>query len=489
MRRLNILVSTLLVGGLLSCSNKQPEPVIFDKLSYYQPEGFQDSLLTGRLEVFENRDESIGRKIPLFVAVTPALNRDSLKEPILIVDGGPGVAASNQAYFYTEEDDTFRQYHDIVYIDVRGTGRSGALHCIDIQTKVSPQEHFQHPYPKKELMSCIETYKDSVDFNFYATKYIAEDMEDVRKWLGYDKINIFGASYGGKVSLMYMDLYPNSINRVVLHAPDAPNIAYTSNRGKWSEQALQKVFDYCLSDSLCNNNFPKIRQKFKALKDRLQTDAVKAQVQINDSTISLNIPWYPIAAKISSYLYNDYTYSQLPFIIHEAYLENYSPLLETFNLSDTTISYLYADGMFLSNICAEEIPYQEADSSEYASFLGAYIYKTRKEACDTWPINPVDRSMYESVKSDIPTLIISGGFDPTFSLETGEKIAKTLSNSQRVIIPYMGHMLGDLSNFQCYDQNVLRYFDGDELDLECFSEMKPRGFRISKAESTESNAN
>ncbi len=444
MKKLNILISALLIGGILACSNEKSEPVIFDQLNYFQPEGFQDSILIGTLEVFENRDKSIGRKIPLFVAVTPALNRDSLKEPIFIVDGGPGVAASNQSYFYTEEDDdTFRKYHDIVYIDVRGTGRSGPLHCVDIQTKASPQEHFQHPYPKEELMSCIETYKDSVDFNFYATKYIVEDMEEVRRWLGYDRINIFGTSYGGKVSLMYMNHYPEAINRVVLHAPDAPNIAYTSNRGKWSEQALQKVFDYCLQDSLCKVAFPEIMNEFIVLKRRLQIDTVTSAIDFNGATMHLNIKWYPVAAKISSYLYDDYTYSQLPFIIHEAFLENYTPLLETFNLSDTTLSYFYADGMFLSNICAEEIPHQAVDSSEYASFLGDYVYKTRKEACETWPVNPVDRSMYESVKSDLPTLIISGGFDPTFSLETGELIASTLSNSQRVIIPNRGRWRGD----------------------------------------------
>jgi pimeloyl-ACP methyl ester carboxylesterase len=480
MKKLNIIISTLLIGILLSCSNKQSEHLIFDQLSYYQPDGFIDSVLVGTYEVFENRDESTGRKIPLFVAVTPALKRDSLKEPIFIVDGGPGVAASNQAYFYTEEDDSFRKYHDIVYIDVRGTGRSGPLHCIDIQTKASPREHFQHPYPKKELTSCIEAYKDSVDFNFYATKYIVEDIEDVRQWLGYDKINIFGTSFGGKVSLMYMDNYPDAINRVVLHAPDAPNIGYTANRGKWSQQALQKVFDYCLTDSLCRENFPDIVREFESLKSRLLSDSVKAEIIFNDSTLSIEIPWLPIAAKISSYLYADYSYTRLPFLIHQAYLENYTPLLETFSLDDTTTNHFYADGMFLSNICAEEIPFQEPDSIEYKSFLSDYIYRTRMEACEVWPVDAVDKTAYMPVESIIPTLIISGGFDPTFSVETGREIASKFPNSKHVIIPYMGHVLGDLSNLECYDQNVLRYFSGEKLDLECFNEMKPLKFLVSQ---------
>ncbi|MEQ9402860.1 MAG: alpha/beta fold hydrolase [Cyclobacteriaceae bacterium] len=475
-------ISILIIAGLLACSKDQSKPLIFEKLTYYQPEGFQDSVLTGVLEVFENRDESKGRKIPLFIAVTPALKRDSLKEPIFIIDGGPGVAVSNQAYFFTEEDDTYRQYHDIVYIDARGTGRSRPLHCIEIQTKRSPAEHFEKGYPEDEVLSCVEALKDSVDFNYYGTRYIVEDIEEVRQWLGYEKINIYGISFGGKVSLMFVDRYPEVVNRVVLHAPDAPNIAYTVNRGKWSEQSLKKVFDYCLKDSLCSSNFPEIIREFDALKNRLQTNQIITEVQFNDLTITLNMLWFPVAAKISSYLYDDYTYSQLPFIIHEAYLENYDPLLGMFNLQDTSTTYLFADGMFLSNICAEEIPHAEPVADELKTFLGDYTYRIRKEACDNWPVTPVDRSMYLPVKSDVPTLIISGGFDPTFSLETGAEIASTLSNSRRVIIPYMGHMLGNLSHLECYDQNVLRYFDGAELDVDCFNEMLPASFMISQVE-------
>ncbi len=480
MKKISFLISALILAGLLACSKSQSEPLIFDKLTYYQPEGFQDSVLTGILEVFENRDESKGRKIPLFIAVTPALKRDSLKEPIFIIDGGPGVAASNQAYFFTEEDDTYRQYHDIVYIDARGTGKSGPLHCIDIQTKKSPIEHFEKRYPEDELLSCIEALKDSVDFNFYSTRYIVEDIEEVRQWLGYEKINLYGISFGGKVALMFIDHYPEVVNRVVLHAPDAPNIPYTINRGKWSEQSLNKVFDYCLKDSLCSTHFPEIIEEFDVLKKRLQSNDVITEVQFNDSIISLKIPWFPVAAKISSYLYDDYTYAQLPYIIHEAYLENYNPLVGMFKLNDTTTSYLYADGMFFSNICAEEIPHAEPDADELETFLGDYTYRSRKAACDRWPVNPVDRSMYQPVKSDVPTLIISGGFDPTFSLETGEKIVSTLTNGQRVIIPYMGHVLGNLSQLECYDQNVIRYFDDEELDLDCLNQMLPTKFRVSK---------
>ena len=85
-----------------------------------------------------------------------------------------------------------------------------------------------------------------------------------------------------------------------------------------------------------------------------------------------------------------------------------------------------------------------------------------------------------AVISHIPTLLISGHFDPTLPPETGEEIVKHLSNSQHIIIPFMAHMLGDLSNIECYDRYVLAYFDGveDQFDTECFNEMKPGPFKL-----------
>ena len=481
--KLFTLLSILgMTACLLSCSNRVKQEGIFNKLSYYQPEGFNDSLLVGTFEVFENRESGEGQKIPLSVAVTPALVSDSLMEPIFIIDGGPGIGAIHQSYFYTEMDSRYRKYHDIVYVDVRGTGRSNPLHCVEIQTKSTPQEYFSDPYPAEELELCIRSYKDSIDFNFYKTKYVVEDLEDVRKWLGYNKINLLGISFGGKVSLAYMDRYPGSINRVVLHAPDAPNIDHVSKRGRYAQRALDKLFNFCENDSLCYANYPHIRQEFQSLMKRLKTAKVEEEIEMDNNRYQVTMRWPPIARKLGSMLYQDDGYIQIPYIVHEAFLENYSPLLEAMQVTNSDTNYFLANGMWLSNICAEDIPlasenYMEAEKETY---LGDYLYITRKAACETWPVNPVEKSTYKRIVSDIPTLLLSGDFDPTLPPETGAEIVKDLSNGYQIIIPYMAHMFADLSNMDCYDNYIVAYFDEklDSLDAGCFKEMKPKPFKL-----------
>lgn len=471
-----------LTASLWACSTEKRSHDIFDRLTYYQPEDYEDSLLVGTFPVHENRITRKGRKINLYVAVTPALVRDSLKEPIFMIDGGPGVGVSHQSYFYTEEDTNYRRYHDIVYVDARGTGKSSPLNCLAIQSKQSPQEYFADPYRKSELDACLETLRDSVDFNFYQTKYIVEDLEEVRRWLGYEKINLLAISFGGKVALQYMDRYPESIHRVVLHAPDAPNIDYLSWRGRYSQRALDILFENCRQDSSCHANYPDLNQEFEGLKTRFKREAVRHELIANDSTYTIEMSWPPVAAKIASMLYNDFNYIQIPYIIHEAYRENYTPLLEAMNVTSTDTSYVFADGMWLSNVCSEDIALATINykEEELESFLGDYIYQTRKNACDHWPVEIVDASHYRPVVSDIKTLILSGNMDPTLPPETGAEIAKNLSNCQHIVIPYMAHMFGDLTNLDCYDHHVVAFFEDreDHLSISCFNEMKPRSFKI-----------
>ena len=481
MKKLTYWTLALTLSSLVSCSVDNQDTMLYQRLSFVQPDGFKDSILMGTLEVFENRKTMSGRKLSLSLAVTPALVRSRLKEPIFIIDGGPGIGSFHQSYFYTEVDSLYRQYHDIVYVDVRGTGKSNPLHCIELQTKSNPQEHFLNPYPRQELQSCYETYRDSVDLNFYQTKFIVEDLEEVRKWLGYKQINLLGISFGGKVSLVYMDRYPESINRVVLHAPDAPNIDHVSHRGRYAQLALDKLFDFCENDSLCSSHYPDLKKEFQSLMNRLKSDVVIEEIMLDDTTHQLSITWLPVARKLASMLYQDDTYIQIPYIVHEAFLENYEPLLNAMSVSDSSTSYFMAYGMWFSNICAEDIPIatENYNDSEKETFLSDYLYKTRRDACNIWVVNPAEKSAYQKVISDIPTLLLSGGFDPTLPPETGEEIVSGLSNSQQITIPYMGHMFADLSNIECYDSAVLAFFDNDNpsMNIKCFDEMKPKPFK------------
>src|SRR5262245_15871119 len=83
----------------------------------------------GHYRVPENRDDSHGKELQLHVAVIPALRLKPAADPLFILSGGPGQAASD---FYLSVAPAFtriRRDRDLVLVDQRGTGRSNRLDC------------------------------------------------------------------------------------------------------------------------------------------------------------------------------------------------------------------------------------------------------------------------------------------------------------------------------------------------------------------------
>ena len=62
--------------------------------------------------------------------------------------------------------------------------------------------------------------------------------------------------------------------------------------------------------------------------------------------------------------------------------------------------------------------------------------------CDRWNDRPTDPIEGEAVVSDIPTLLLSGQFDPTTPPRWADLAAETLSNSYSFVIPMAGHVVG-----------------------------------------------
>jgi pimeloyl-ACP methyl ester carboxylesterase len=180
-------------------------------------------------------------------------------------------------------------------------------------------------------------------------------------------------------------------------------------------------------------------------------------------------------------LYADVDYIRIPYVVHEAYLENYGPLLKEFDLDQTGTDLRFADGMFFSVICAEEIGVPADIPDPFKdSFLSDFTYKNRLNACRYWPVADVSHEFSTPISSEVPTLGISGGLDPAISSKAVELLSKHLSEFSHVEIPYMGHMFVELSNPECYDSYVLAFFEAREQfeDKGCFSAMKPKPFKL-----------
>src|SRR5690349_11649885 len=154
----------------------------------------------GRLEVPENRAHPDGRKLSIFVAVLPANTLSPKPDPLVLLAGGPGQAASTLGPFAMQLT-AVRRTRDILLIDQRGTGRSSPLDC----RAFAPDEHAEFdidPVPKS-LLCAWQLAERNVDASQYTTSAFVADLDAVREALGYPRWNIWGGSYGSRAAQEY----------------------------------------------------------------------------------------------------------------------------------------------------------------------------------------------------------------------------------------------------------------------------------------------
>ena len=164
-------------------------------------------MLCGAIKVpFERRDLSLGKTRVAF-AVRPRDERDRPSlGTIVALEGGPGYASSWTAPSYVKLFGSVLRRREMVTIDMRGTGRSGALDCRDLQRGRAPDWI--------GLSTCAR--KLGGLFGSYRTSAAADDIDDVRRALGLGRITLYGDSYGTFLAQSYAFRHPDTLDALVL---------------------------------------------------------------------------------------------------------------------------------------------------------------------------------------------------------------------------------------------------------------------------------
>src|SRR5262245_29596841 len=164
----------------------------------------------GALTVFEDRAARSGRTIDLKIVVARALRRDPKPDPLFILFGGPTGGAATLVESLEPMFRAVQSDRDVVFVDQRGTGASNPLDCEAPERTVAAMVE----YPVERLHKCLESMH--ADPRFYTTAPAMDDIDDVRRHLGYNQINLWGASYGTRAALVYLARHEASVRGAVL---------------------------------------------------------------------------------------------------------------------------------------------------------------------------------------------------------------------------------------------------------------------------------
>ena len=168
-----------------------------------RPDGFR----CGEIEVpFERSDPSYGTTTIGF-AVRP---REDVRHPsqgaIFAVEGGPGYSSTGTANAFSKLFEPLLRHHDLVLVDQRGQGRSELYDCPDLQRGAGPDW--------LTLAECARRLGKR--FISYRTSAAADDIDDVRAALGYERIALYGDSYGSFLGQSYAYRHGDRLQALVL---------------------------------------------------------------------------------------------------------------------------------------------------------------------------------------------------------------------------------------------------------------------------------
>jgi pimeloyl-ACP methyl ester carboxylesterase len=410
------------------------------------------------VDVPENRGKKASRTISLRVALFKAQTSSKDHPPIYMLAGGPGQAATEGFVPLPETFRRLRRQHDIILIDQRGTGESHPLRCLqdkDPKWDLLFNEELAMEHSKK----CVERLRADTDLTAYTTDAAAHDMEAVRQTLGHGKIISFGVSYGTRLALRYLALYPDAVEKQILEGVLPPDVNFIRER-QAAVESLQGVAALCRKDRDCQrwgdpwDHYQKLREAW--------AQKPKAKVMDPRSGSIKEVILRPeyLESGITSLLYHPLDMSIVPQVLYEAQAGNLAPLLAKALSADAGVY----DGLYYLLVCAEDM-----------RDLGTPLtdsQKTIARMCGLLPDTRLPADFRKQPVSQVPTLYLSGGLDPVTPPRYVASLKNSLPQSTHLVLPDYGH---NISYISCIQDAMISFIGSDKATIEqpeCLKKMR-----------------
>jgi pimeloyl-ACP methyl ester carboxylesterase len=434
----------------------------------------------GELTVPEDSTKPGGRQIKLAFARVPAISRRKQPDPLFLLAGGPGMAATT---FYAMVAPVFGRIHrdrDIILLDQRGTGGSNPLNCEggdDNDYRATDTDI------AAEARRCLEKLSVKADVAQYTTSVAVHDLDRLREKLGYERINLYGVSYGTRVAQQYLRRFPQHTRTLLLDGVVPPELSLGAGMAFDAERSLERILARCARETPCRNQFGDPEHDYHDLWQTLEAHGV--QVSVTDPTTGAPTQFeftrFHLATVLRLSIYSAEPTALLPLFLHETQeSKDFSKLAVQFLLLTRAYTDVVAVGMNNTVACTEDLAFYDPKSTDRSklenTFLGTAQLDGLLAVCRVWPRGPIDSDFHAPLHSDVPALLLSGSDDPVTPPAYGEQARRGLTNSLHVVLQDFGH--GQLAA-PCMDRVMEQFINRASvvgLDVACTRIDKPMPF-------------
>jgi len=401
----------------------------------------------GRLVVRENRSNPKTNLIELaFVRLKSTAGNPGY--PVVYLDGGPGSSAINiaRAPDYMRAFIKLREVGDVILLDQRGIGRSKP-NLSRLATEALPLDVFANSdsalrvYKERAVAAATYFRSQGVDIQAYNTIESANDVDDVRKALGAEKLNLVGFSYGTHLGLACIRYHGPNLNRVVLIGTEGPD--HTNKLPSTSDTSLKRLAKLAASAPELEGKIPDLVGMLSEVLTRFEKEPVTVQVtdQRTRKPVDLKIGKSGLQFLIMRDLGDTNDLPIFPAWFYTMHQGDYSILSrfaeKRYNQFGAGISLMTVVMDASSGTSKARTAKIEAEAK--TALLG-HMVNFPFPGIDEAVGNPDLGDKYRSpIHTSVPTLFVSGTLDNNTPPFQADEVRKTFRTSTHLVVENAGH--------------------------------------------------
>jgi pimeloyl-ACP methyl ester carboxylesterase len=391
---------------------------------------------------------------------------------VIALAGGPGQAANPFTPDFLTELGGIVSSRDLIVLDQRGTGNSDPLKCQALESTG------QEEPSGRAVAACAAQIGPTR--RFFTTADSVADIEAIRQAGGYEKLILYGTSYGTKVAELYAQAHPEYVEGLILDSvvpPSGPNQFLHSTLA-----AIPRILSQLCSRHACAHITSHPYEDFSRLVKRMHGKPLRGKV-IDGRGAAHAISIYPedllevlLAGDFAKTLRADF-----PGAIRSALDGDTAPLA----LLDqrTHDSGEGSDGidepLFLDTTCEEgAFPWNRTSTPtdrlkqararvnrlsprSYAPFSpGELIEATSIPECAFWPYTTAAPVAEKAPLPNVPTLILSGADDLRTPTSNAREVATQIPDAHLLVVPNVGHSVLGTDPSSCSLDALKALFSG-----------------------------
>lgn len=407
----------------------------------------RDGVACGLVDVL--RDPTDSRPDRVTISVATLVGTDAgFRTPMAVLQGGPGGASTDFAGWLPP------QAYTQVFIDQRGTGFGGVdADCPEfdevIPATLEALAAEAAALSQNALAQCAARVERNAPLHDLlgeaTTQNHASDVGQVMTALGYDRWVAYGVSYGSTIGFELLRRAPAGLVGVVLDGVYPPDLDVDAGVSLSAETSIAALGEACRRSAACAD-VGEVEATLAALIVELDAAPRTVSLSANEAGLDRGLDVVLDGTRLAEFvfflLYSESLARFLPAVLDGIARDDTESERWLARVGSRVIVSAYGandEATFFSVQCHDRLPFTDPEAEPIGAFGSAMSSTPLRESCAVWNRDAAPEEAGSAVISNLPTLLLSGAFDPITPPAYAEQAAASLDFATKVTQAGRGH--------------------------------------------------